>query len=99
MRYVIFAAVIGLAVATPSFAQQNGGAATDKSGTAASSMPSSGTMEQNSSRSRTSTRHGRRVSAEHARTGASASRAKNEQEQKETAQLNQQQLQQATPAR
>jgi len=91
MKYLIFAAVIGLGLATPSFAQQSGSNPMDKGGAAASSMPSSGAMQQKSSHPM---RHMR-----HARAGAPASRAQNEAEQRETAQLNQQQVQQATHTR
>jgi hypothetical protein len=90
MKTLLFACVIGLGLATPSFAQPaqapadtNQPAASDMSGTNAN-------MGKGTAHHQRSARSARR---------AGSTREQNAKEERETAQLNQQQLQQARQAR
>lgn len=92
MKALLFACVIGLALATPAFAQP-AHAPVDTNRPAASDM--TGT---NANTGKGATHHQRSARSAR-RAGAGSTREQNAKEEKETAQLNQQQLQRAQQAR
>ncbi|MGH7035619.1 MAG: hypothetical protein ACREFL_17960 [Stellaceae bacterium] len=92
MKTLLFACIIGLGLATPSFAQP-AQAPADTNRPAASDM--TGT---NANMGKGAAHHQRSARAER-RAGTGSTREQNAKEERETAQLNQQQLQQARQAR
>jgi hypothetical protein len=92
MKTLLFACVIGLTLATPAFAQP-AQAPADTNRPAASDMTGTNTnMGKGAAQHQKSARSARRA-------GAGSMREQNAKEERETAQLNQQQLQQAQQAR